>query len=68
MLLWKIWNESWKARNNRFKEEDQYLAQTAKMQHIVNINIIYHRQEHLSDELNRQLEFSVEEHLLQSNA
>jgi hypothetical protein len=67
ITLWKTWNKSWKARNRRFKEEDQYLAQTAKIQRIVNINIIYHCREHLTEELNWQLMSSVEEHLLQSN-
>jgi hypothetical protein len=66
-MLWRVWNEAWKARNKKFNEENRYLAQTAKMQRIVNINIIYHCREHLFDELNRQLQFSVKEHLSQSN-
>jgi hypothetical protein len=42
ITLWKRWNKAWKARNRGFKEEEQYLAQAANMQHIFNINIIYH--------------------------
>jgi hypothetical protein len=67
ITLWKTWNKAWKARNRKFKEKDQYLAQIGKMQHIVDINIIYHCQEYLTDELNRQLKSSIEGHLSQSN-
>jgi hypothetical protein len=38
------------------------------MQRIVDINIIYHCRENLSEELNRQKKSNVEEHLSQSNA
>jgi hypothetical protein len=68
ITLWKTWNEAWKARNRRFKEEDIYTAQNAKMQRIIDINIIYHCREYLPDELNGQLKSNVEEHLSQSNA
>jgi hypothetical protein len=37
------------------------------MQSIVDIKIIYHCQEHLPEELKRQLKSSVGEHLSQSN-
>jgi hypothetical protein len=68
IILWKTWNEAWKALIRRFKEKDRYLAQTSRIQRIVNINIIYHCREYLSEELNRQLESNVEEQLSQSNA
>jgi hypothetical protein len=42
ITLWKAWNEAWKARNRRFKEEDRYTAQNATMHRIIDINIIYH--------------------------
>jgi hypothetical protein len=67
IMLLKTWNEAWKARNKKFKEENRYIAQAAKMQRIVNINIIYHCREYLPDELNSQLNSSIEEHLSQSN-
>jgi hypothetical protein len=35
---------------------------------MIDINIIYHCQEYLSEELNRQLNSNIEEHLSQSNA
>jgi hypothetical protein len=38
------------------------------MQLMIDINIIYHCQEYLSEELNRQLKSNIEEHLSQSNA
>jgi hypothetical protein len=68
VTLWKTWNEAWKARNRRFKEEDRYTAQNAKMQRTIDINIIYHCREYLPDELNGQLKSNVEEHLSQSDA
>jgi hypothetical protein len=68
IILWKTWNEAWKAQNRRFKKEDRNLAQTSRMQLIVDINIIYHCREYLSEELKRQLKSNGEEHLTQSNA
>jgi hypothetical protein len=68
VTLWKTWNEAWKARNRRFKEEDRYTAQNAKMQRTIDVNIIYHRREYLPDKLNGQLKLNVEEHLSQSDA
>jgi hypothetical protein len=68
ITLWKTWNKAWKARNRRFKEEDRYISQSARMQRIIEINIIYHCREYLSEELNRQLKSNIEEHLSQINA
>jgi hypothetical protein len=68
IILWKTRNEAWKVQNRRFKEEDRYLAQTAKIQSIVDVNIIYHCQEHLPEERNSQLKSSIEDHLSQINA
>jgi hypothetical protein len=68
VTLWKTWNEAWKARTRRFKEEDRYTAQNAKMQRTIDINIIYHCREYLPDKLKGQLKFKVEEHLSQSDA
>jgi hypothetical protein len=53
--LWKTWNEAWKARNRRFKEEDRYIAQNPRMQRTIDKKIIYHCLEYLSEELNRQV-------------
>jgi hypothetical protein len=41
VALWKTWSAAWKTCNQQFKKEDQYLAQTAKMQHTVDFRIIY---------------------------
>jgi hypothetical protein len=68
ITLWKTWNEAWKARNRRFKEEDRYTAQTARVKRTIDINIIYHCREYLPDKLNGQLKSNIEEHLSQSNA
>jgi hypothetical protein len=38
------------------------------MQCTIDINIIYHCQEYLSEELNRKLKSNIEEYLSQSNA
>jgi hypothetical protein len=40
-------------------------SQTAKLQCIVDINIIYHCHEYVTDELKRQLVSNVDKHLLQ---
>jgi hypothetical protein len=67
VMLWKTWNETWKVRNKKFKEENRYIPQAANMQRIVNLNIIYHCQEYLPDELNNQLKTSIKENLSQCN-
>jgi hypothetical protein len=66
IMLWKTWNEAWKARNKKFKK-NQYIAQAANMQRIEDIDIIYHCREYLPDHLNSQLKSIIKEHLSQSN-